>query len=136
MLCRSAVVGAAAVALSACVGCDGSSARTLTSGATGGVGSGAHQASARLPQLIDNFFANDPADVWRNRRAVLVLVGRKQVVARYHHRSSSTPVDIQSAGKSITATLIGTALGEHLLPGLDATLDELLPAYRPPVCLA
>jgi CubicO group peptidase (beta-lactamase class C family) len=125
---RASVVAAVAgVALAVCPACGGSAGRPNPVG--GGV-TGGHHASARLPRLIDDFFANDPTNAWRNRRAVLVFVGGRQVVSRYHHSSPSATIDIQSAGKSITATLIGIALGEHLLPGLDATLPQLLPAYR------
>ena len=43
---------------------------------------------------------------------------------------ASTLHDLRSVTKSVVGALVGIALGAGMLPGLDAPLPELLPAYR------
>jgi len=76
---------------------------------------------------VDAFFANDFADAYRNRRAVLVSVAGDVIVEDYFESDPATTTNIQSVGKSIVATLIGLALADGHLNGLDQTLAELLP---------
>jgi CubicO group peptidase (beta-lactamase class C family) len=47
----------------------------------------------------------------------------------YHGISPTDRVSIQSAGKGILSSLIGIAIGEGRIKGLDQTLGDLLPAY-------
>jgi CubicO group peptidase (beta-lactamase class C family) len=49
-----------------------------------------------------------------------------------HYRNGSKPADalhVVSVTKSVVSALIGIAIGEKIISGLDATLPELLPRY-------
>jgi CubicO group peptidase (beta-lactamase class C family) len=62
--------------------------------------------------------------------AVLVSVNRETKVS--HYRNGSKPVDalhVVSVTKSVVSALIGIAIEEKIISGLDATLPELLPRY-------
>jgi CubicO group peptidase (beta-lactamase class C family) len=63
--------------------------------------------------------------------AVLVSVGGKTKLADY--RNGSRPEDalhVWSVTKSVVSALIGIAIDEKIISGLDATLLELLPRYQ------
>jgi CubicO group peptidase (beta-lactamase class C family) len=63
--------------------------------------------------------------------AVLVSVEGETKVA--HYRNGSKPVDalhVFSVTKSVASALIGIAIEEKIISGLDATLAELLPRYE------
>jgi CubicO group peptidase (beta-lactamase class C family) len=63
--------------------------------------------------------------------AVLVSVDGETKVARY--RNGSKPGDalhVWSVTKSVVSALIGIAISEKIISGLDATLPELLPRYQ------
>ncbi len=63
--------------------------------------------------------------------AVLVSVGGETKVA--HYRNGSKPEDalhVWSVTKSVVSALIGIAIDEKIISGLDATLLELLPRYQ------
>jgi CubicO group peptidase (beta-lactamase class C family) len=63
--------------------------------------------------------------------AVLVSVGGETKVA--HYRNGSRPEDalhVWSVTKSVVSALIGIAIDEKIISGLDATLPELLPRYQ------
>ena len=63
--------------------------------------------------------------------AVLVNVDGESKVA--HYRNESKPQDalhVWSVTKSIVSALIGIAIDEKIISGLDATLLELLPRYQ------
>ena len=63
--------------------------------------------------------------------AVLVSVDGESKVA--HYRNESKPQDalhVWSVTKSIVSALIGIAIDEKIISGLDATLLELLPRYQ------
>lgn len=63
--------------------------------------------------------------------AVLVSVDGETKVA--HYRNGSKPEDalhVYSVTKSVSSALIGVAIDEKLISGLDATLLELLPRYH------
>jgi CubicO group peptidase (beta-lactamase class C family) len=62
--------------------------------------------------------------------AVLVSVDGETKVA--HYRNGSKPEDalhVVSVTKSVASALVGIAIGEKIISGLDATLPELLPRY-------
>lgn len=90
---------------------------------------GGHRVDPGLSERLEAYFASQP-DAFRNRRAVLVSVDGRLVVEHYHHSSPDTTVNVQSVGKSVMASLIGIALAEGRLRGVDQTLAELLPSYR------
>jgi CubicO group peptidase (beta-lactamase class C family) len=63
--------------------------------------------------------------------AVVVSVGGETKVA--HYRNGSRPEDalhVWSVTKSDVSALIGIAIDEKIISGLDATLPELLPRYQ------
>jgi CubicO group peptidase (beta-lactamase class C family) len=63
--------------------------------------------------------------------AVLISVGGETKVA--HYRNGRKPEDalhVWSVTKSVVSALIGIAIDEKIISGLDATLPELLPRYR------
>jgi CubicO group peptidase (beta-lactamase class C family) len=63
--------------------------------------------------------------------AVLVSVGGETKLADY--RNGSRPEDalhVWSVTKSVVSALIGIAIDENIISGLDATLPELLPRYQ------
>ena len=63
--------------------------------------------------------------------AVLVSVDGETKVA--HYRNGSKPEDalhVWSVTKSVVSALIGIAIDEKIISGLDATLPELLPRYQ------
>jgi CubicO group peptidase (beta-lactamase class C family) len=63
--------------------------------------------------------------------AVLVSVNGETKVA--HYRNGSKPEDalhVWSVTKSVVSALIGIAIDEKIISGLDATLLELLPRYQ------
>ncbi|HXV93107.1 MAG TPA: hypothetical protein VD813_07400, partial [Pseudonocardia sp.] len=56
-------------------------------------------------------------------RALLVEVGGRPVL---QEGDMSTPVEVDEVAASVVGMLVGIALAEGDLPGLSATLDELL----------
>jgi CubicO group peptidase (beta-lactamase class C family) len=63
--------------------------------------------------------------------AILVSVGGETKVA--HYRNGSKPEDalhVWSVTKSVVSALIGIAIDEKIISGLDATLPELLARYQ------
>ena len=63
--------------------------------------------------------------------AVLVSVGGETKLA--HYRNGSKPQDalhVWSVTKSVVSALIGIAIDEKIISGLDGTLLELLPRYQ------
>jgi CubicO group peptidase (beta-lactamase class C family) len=63
--------------------------------------------------------------------AVLVSVDGERKIA--HYRNGSNPEDalhVWSVTKSVVSALIGIAIDEKIISGLDATLLELLPRYQ------
>lgn len=62
-------------------------------------------------------------------RAVLVYQDDLPVLERYSGATSEDHHGIASITKSIASALIGIAIGEGEIAGVDATLGELLPSY-------
>jgi CubicO group peptidase (beta-lactamase class C family) len=63
--------------------------------------------------------------------AVLLSVGGETKIARY--RNGSKPEDalhVWSVTKSVVSALIGIAINDKIISGLDATLPELIPRYQ------
>jgi CubicO group peptidase (beta-lactamase class C family) len=64
-------------------------------------------------------------------RAVLVARHGSVVVERYYRSTSPTDrADVHSVTKSVMSALIGIAIAEGRIPGVQATLAQLLPSYR------
>jgi CubicO group peptidase (beta-lactamase class C family) len=85
-----------------------------------------------MTRQLDIFFADDAAtlNAFRDRQALLVMVDGRPVLERYSQSSPTTTAPLSSITKTIMATLIGIALDEGTLKGLNQTLAELLPSYR------
>lgn len=78
----------------------------------------------RIETSIDPYVApEDPV------RAVLALVNGDLVYERYFDSGRDEYRDVFSVTKSVMSTLVGIAIDEGLIPGPDATLARLLPAY-------
>ena len=123
------VVFGLVVVLTAAAGCTGSEPPAPPPAPTA-VALGGHQVDAGLVAAVDAFFADDLGGSYRNRRSLLVTIGGQTLMERHDAGSTAASTfNVQSVGKSILATLVGVAVGEGRLR-LDATLGELLPAYR------
>ena len=84
-------------------------------------------ASAALSTRVGEFL--DEADEHDKVRAVLVYEGGEPVLELYRGDDPTGYVNLRSVTKSVLSTLIGIAIDEGLIAGVDATLGQLLPAY-------
>jgi CubicO group peptidase (beta-lactamase class C family) len=66
---------------------------------------------------------------YRQLRSVLVLADGRTVLERYYHGDQSDYHHVWSVTKSVMSTLIGIALAQGKLQGVEQTLEELLPAH-------
>lgn len=85
----------------------------------------------------------DGAAVWRvvrddlstdpdsgDLRAFLVDHDGRLVLEKYVGTTADRYWDVESVTKSVVSTLIGIAIGERAISGVDATLADLLPTHR------
>ena len=79
---------------------------------------------------MDAAFSTDDRGVYRRLRSILVSLDDRIVVEQYRqgHPADHT-LEIQSITKSVLATLIGIAIHEGKLAGVDEKLGQLLPEY-------
>jgi CubicO group peptidase (beta-lactamase class C family) len=84
---------------------------------------------ADLGAAVEQYFARSYARGLRNVRAVLVLVDERPVLERYRGGPPEDSHDTFSVTKSIVSTLVGIAIAEGKLRGVDVTLAEALPQY-------
>lgn len=63
-------------------------------------------------------------------QAILVLHDGEMVFEKYYDATAEDYADIRSVTKSVMSTLVGIAIEEGAIPGVGATLAELLPTYR------
>lgn len=107
------------------VDCVTASAGADSSGAADSTSAGLDVAAltAGVDNLLQVFASKDAM------RAVLVSVDGRTVVERYPGSTADESRDIYSVTKSVMSTLIGIAIADHRLAGLDQTLDQLLPDY-------
>ena len=84
----------------------------------------------RVRAAVDAMFSTDDRGVYRRLRSILVSLGDQVVVEQYRagHTAAQT-LEIQSITKSLIATLVGMAVDEGRLPGVDRTLEQVLPEY-------
>ena len=84
----------------------------------------------RVRAAVDAMFSTDDRGIHRRLRSILVSLGDQVVVERYRQGHAATQtLQIQSITKSVIATLVGMAVDEGRLPGVDQTLVQLLPEY-------
>ena len=80
----------------------------------------------RLAAALDREFASDD---YAGLASVLVLADGRTAYERYYHSASTDHHHVWSVTKSIISTLVGIAIGEGRIPGVDATLAQLLPDH-------
>ena len=128
-----AVACCLALLVAGCSGADSgagrraSSSSSLTSTATAPAGV---RVDAGIDAAVEQFFARSYTRGLRDVRAVLVLVDGRPVLERYRGGAAEGSHDTFSVAKSIVSTLVGIAIAEGKLQGVDVTLAEALPQYR------
>ena len=80
--------------------------------------------SARVSDFLEQ---NDEHD---KVKAVLVYEDGEPVLELYNGEDAKGYLNLRSVTKSVVSTLIGIAIDEGLITGVDATLGDLLPAHR------
>ena len=80
----------------------------------------------RSPAALEARFATPG---YRQLRSVLVLADGRTVLERYYQGEQSDYHHVWSVTKSVMSTLIGIAIAQGKLQGVEQTLVELLPAY-------
>jgi CubicO group peptidase (beta-lactamase class C family) len=76
---------------------------------------------------------DDAHSVYPSLRSVLVVRHGVLVFEHYYHGATpATYFNVFSVTKSVTAALVGIALGEHALGGLDQPIGQLLARHLPP----
>ena len=127
-LARTCVAAAVIAAMAGCSG--GSPAAPTASGPTATAASvSAHPVvPAEVEKRIQEFLGVG-SGAFDQVRAILVSVHDRPVVERYYHSSAATTGNVFSVTKSVMSMLIGIAIDERKLGGVDQTLAELLPAY-------
>src|SRR4051812_32140389 len=133
---RVGAVPAVACCVALVTGCSGAesagsqrapSSSSLTSTATAPRGV---RVDADIGAAVEQNFARSYSRGLRNVRAVLVLVDGRPVLERYRGGPPQESHDTFSVGKSIVSTLVGMAIAEGKLRGVDVSLAEALPQYR------
>ncbi|WP_344090560.1 serine hydrolase [Microbacterium deminutum] len=84
--------------------------------------------AAKLSSDVQSFLQR--FDEYDKVRAVLVDQGGETVLALWRGQHAHDYVNVGSATGSVVSILIGIAIDQGRISGLDATLGELLPAYR------
>src|SRR3954454_23139796 len=123
---------AAVLATATVAGCTASSPAPSPTSASGSATAGAHRVETdRMARQLDIFFADDAAtlNAFRDRQALLITVDGRPVLERYSQSSLTTTAPLSSITKTIMSTLLGIALDEGALKGLNQTLGDLLPSY-------
>ena len=91
-------------------------------------GAGAPLSSAEVEELTTEVTAYlGSQDIFDDVRAVLVATGDEVVLAEYQLAGPEDFFDTESVTKSVMSTLVGIAIDQGLIEGVDATLGELLP---------
>src|SRR4029450_9678740 len=76
---------------------------------------------------------DDAHSVYPSLRSVLVVRHGGVVFEHYYHGATpATYFNVFSVTKSVTAALVGVALGEHTLGGLDQPIGRLRAPPLPP----
>jgi CubicO group peptidase (beta-lactamase class C family) len=120
--CRTA--GGAVVLLSLVASCSGAE-----QDAADGLPAG-QEVGDRVEAALDEFMAADFAGTYDAVRAVRVVVGDQTVVDATYDDSEGESAEVASVTKSVMSLLIGIAIDQGTIPGVDATLAQLLPDRR------
>ena len=98
---------------------DGATAGAAPSALTGGLG----------PTLVETL-AQDPSERgFRNVRAFLVLRDGRPVFEHYRDSRPESTYDVGAVTMSVVSVLVGIAIDEGYLEGLQQTVGELLPEH-------
>jgi CubicO group peptidase (beta-lactamase class C family) len=117
---RIGLVAVSLLALIASTGCGGGRGEWLDAGRPVD-----HGFPADLSKRIDGFADEQSLDL----RAVLVVVDDRLVAERYYHGvTRGRFLHLYSATKTVTGMLVGIALADGKLTGLDETLEQALPS--------
>ena len=118
----------AAVILAVSTACTGSPDVSGSGETPGGqqTSSSPEQVAAVFDELVNG---DVHSGVYEDLRAVLVLVGGRPLVERYYDSSAEATSNVASVTKSVMSILVGVALDEGVLGGVDQTLSELLPEH-------
>lgn len=85
---------------------------------------------AALEQAIEDEIASSSISL-DNVRAVLVSVDGQPKISHYRHGATAEDsTHVWSVTKSVVSTLVGIAIDDGIISGLDDTLGELLPQHR------
>ena len=102
---------------------------TTSDDAEGGPQQARASEKAAVAQVLDDALAVDTVGVYDTLRAVIVAQGPEVVLERYFDSSAEENSAVASVTKSVMSLLIGIAVEEGAIDGLDQTLEELLPRY-------
>ncbi len=135
---RGAWIALLSVAVLGTAGCQSNPAADSTSGETNAAVAGTTVAEgtvtaeqvAEVNRQVELFLS--PGDRYdRLITAVIIDVDGKPVVGHYGANGGPDVTgNVYSVTKSVMSALIGIAIDEGSIPGVDATLGELLPRYR------
>ncbi len=78
--------------------------------------------AGRLRQLVDEAARSE-----RMRAAVVLHRGERVLEAYFHGQIAAAPQNLKSITKSVNSLLVGIAIDDGLIPGVEATLPRLLP---------
>ncbi|MBO6576826.1 MAG: serine hydrolase [Rhodothermales bacterium] len=92
-----------------------------------------HPAAEGLdPDLLSQAVAFIEEDEHDDFRSLVVARNGKLVAEHYFHGHGPDSLqDMRSAGKSVTSALVGIAIAEGLIQGVDAPVLPLFPSYAP-----
>jgi CubicO group peptidase (beta-lactamase class C family) len=122
----------AAAVIAAAAGCSGGSPAgpATNDPAASATSASAHAVvPAEVGRRIQEFLDVGNGGAFDQVRAILVSVDGRPVFERYYHSSAATTGNVFSVTKSVMSMLIGIAVDERKLRGVDQTLAELLPSY-------
>ena len=125
-LARTCVAGAVIAAATAC---SGGAPAAPTASRSSAPATAVSANPADVEKRIQEFLDLDYTGGFDQVRAILVSVRGRPVFERYYHSSAATTGNVFSVTKSVMSMLIGIAIDERKLRGVDQTLAELLPAY-------
>ena len=94
---------------------------------------GANSSSAPIAEQVSDAVHDQIAAAGQDLaalQAVVVIQDGETVFEEYYGTTAERYQDIESVTKSVMSTLVGIAVDEGDITGLDATLAELLPQYR------
>jgi CubicO group peptidase (beta-lactamase class C family) len=81
-------------------------------------------ADAALADTLDSELAGEE---YERLRSLVILSSGRTVYERYFHSAPTAQHEVFSVTKSLTGILMGIAIGEGLIDGVDETLASLLP---------